>query len=79
MHTMKMVTRTIGNGYFKVTFYSNEEWQEFLEVQKMMGNDIASLEVVDVKDIREGFISRWRNYTQRFYSETSPHTFIIEE
>ncbi len=76
---MKMVSRTIGNGYFKVTFYSNEEWQEFLEVQKMMGNDIASLEVVDVKDIREGFMTRWRNHTQRFYSETSPHTFIIEE
>jgi hypothetical protein len=76
---MKMVSRIIGKGYIKVTFYSPEEWQEFLEVQKMMGNDITSLEVVDVKDLREAFTTRWRNYTQRFYSETSPHTFIIEE
>ncbi|SKC66886.1 hypothetical protein [Ohtaekwangia koreensis] len=77
---MKMVSRPIGSGYVKITFYSNDEWQEFLEVQKMMGTlDVSTLEVSDVKDIRDGFISRWRNYTQRFYSETSPHTFIIEE
>lgn len=76
---MKMVCRIIGEGYIKVTFYSPEEWQEFLEVQKMMGNDITSLDVTDIKDIREAFTTRWRNYTQRFYSETSPHTFIIEE
>ncbi|HEY9046396.1 MAG TPA: hypothetical protein VIN08_10895 [Ohtaekwangia sp.] len=77
---MKMVSRLIGEGYYKVTFYSPQEWEEFLEVQKMIGTiDVTKLEVTEVKDLREAFTTRWRNYTQRFYSETSPHTFIIEE
>ena len=76
---MKMVSRIIGNGYVKVTFYTPEEWEERLAVDKMLGTNIlAESKVEDIKEIREGMRS-WDNYSQRFYSETSPHTFIMEE
>jgi hypothetical protein len=76
---MKMVSRIIGKGYVKVTFYSNAEWEERLAVDKMLGtNTLAESTIEDIKDIREG-MRAWDNYNQRFYSETSPHTFIMEE
>lgn len=76
---MKMVSRIIGKGYVKVTFYTNEEWEERLAVDKMLGTNIlAESKVEDIKEIREG-MRAWDNYSQRFYSETSPHTFIMEE
>lgn len=76
---MKMVSRVIGKGYVKVTFYTNEEWEERLAVDKMLGTNIlAESKVEDIKDIREG-MRTWDHYSQRFYSETSPHTFIMEE
>jgi hypothetical protein len=76
---MKMVSRIIGKGFVKVTFYTNEEWEERLAVDKMLGTStLAESKVEDIKEIREG-IRAWDNYGQRFYSETSPHTFIFEE
>jgi hypothetical protein len=76
---MKMVSRVIGKGYVKVTFYTNEEWEERLAVDKMLDTNIlAESKVEDIKEIREG-MRVWDNYSQRFYSETSPHTFIMEE
>jgi hypothetical protein len=77
---MKMVNKRIGPGYMKVTFYSNQEWQELQEFMRMQDPSLLEhTEVLEVKDMREGFITHWRNPSQKFYSDTSPNTFIIEE
>jgi hypothetical protein len=76
---LKMVSQPIGEGYVKVTFYTQQEWAERLEVENSMGiRLLENAEVSDVKDVRDGFARKWSNYRQRFDSESSPHTFILE-